>query len=64
MSSKKGTAIPFPYKAQAALVALDPRPGEIKQSSVARLGRVQLNHAFGHRHPVAGRQALCLLGRV
>jgi penicillin-binding protein 1B len=49
--AKKGTNEPIP-QAQAALVALDPRTGEIKAVIGGRdYGRSQLNHALAHRQP-------------
>jgi penicillin-binding protein 1B len=48
---KKGTNDPIP-QAQAALVALDPRTGEIKAVIGGRdYGQSQLNHALSHRQP-------------
>ena len=48
---KKGTNEPIP-QAQAALVALDPRTGEIKAVIGGRdYGQSQLNHALAHRQP-------------
>jgi penicillin-binding protein 1B len=49
--AKKGTNEPIP-QAQAALVALDPRTGEIKAVIGGRdYGQSQLNHALAHRQP-------------
>src|SRR5260221_11743689 len=49
--AKKGTNEPIP-QAQAALVALDPRTGEIKAVIGGRdYGQSQLNHAPAHRQP-------------
>src|SRR6202048_3203768 len=49
--AKKGTNDPIP-QAQAALVALDPRTGEIKAVIGGRdYGQSQLNHALAHRQP-------------
>ncbi len=49
--AKKGTNEPIP-QAQAALVALDPRTGEIKAVVGGRdYGQSQLNHALAHRQP-------------
>src|SRR5258706_4407136 len=49
--AKKGTNEPIP-QAQAALVALDPRTGEIKAVIGGRdHGQSQLNHALAHRQP-------------
>ena len=48
---KKGTNEPIP-QAQVALVALDPRTGEIKAVIGGRdYGQSQLNHALAHRQP-------------
>jgi penicillin-binding protein 1B len=48
---KKGSNEPIP-QAQAALVALDPRTGEIKAVIGGRdYGQSQLNHALAHRQP-------------
>jgi len=48
---KKGTNEPIP-QAQVALVALDPRTGEIKALMGGRdYGQSQLNHALAHRQP-------------
>ena len=48
---KKGTNEPIP-QVQGALVALDPRTGEIKAVIGGRdYGQSQLNHALAHRHP-------------
>jgi len=49
--AKKGTNEPVP-QAQEALVALDPRTGEIKAVIGGRdYGQSQLNHALAHRQP-------------
>jgi penicillin-binding protein 1B len=49
--AKKGSTEPIP-EAQAALVALDPRTGEIKAVIGGRdYGLSQLNHALAHRQP-------------
>ena len=49
--AKKGTNEPVP-EAQVALVALDPRTGEIKAVVGGRdYGQSQLNHALAHRQP-------------
>src|SRR5271154_4412730 len=49
--AKKGTNEPVP-QAQVALVALDPRTGEIKAVIGGRdYGQSQLNHALAHRQP-------------
>jgi penicillin-binding protein 1B len=49
--AKKGTNDPIP-QVQAALVALDPRTGEIKAVIGGRdYGQSQLNHALAHRQP-------------
>src|SRR6202163_4970660 len=49
--AKKGSNEPIP-QAQAALVALDPRTGEIKAVIGGRdYGQSQLNHALAHRQP-------------
>ena len=49
--AKKGSTDPIP-QAQAALVALDPRTGEIKAVIGGRdYGQSQLNHALAHRQP-------------
>ena len=49
--AKKGGTEPIP-QAQAALVALDPRTGEIKAVIGGRdYGQSQLNHALAHRQP-------------
>jgi penicillin-binding protein 1B len=49
--AKKGSSEPIP-QAQAALVALDPRTGEIKAVIGGRdYGQSQLNHALAHRQP-------------
>jgi penicillin-binding protein 1B len=49
--AKKGTNDAIP-QAQAALVALDPRTGEIKAVIGGRdYGQSQLNHALAHRQP-------------
>jgi penicillin-binding protein 1B len=49
--AKKGTDEPIP-QAQVALVALDPRTGEIKAVIGGRdYGQSQLNHALSHRQP-------------
>ena len=49
--AKKGTNEPIP-EVQAALVALDPRTGEIKAVVGGRdYGQSQLNHALAHRQP-------------
>jgi penicillin-binding protein 1B len=49
--AKKGTNEPIP-QAQVALVALDPRTGEIKAVLGGRdYGQSQLNHALAHRQP-------------
>ena len=49
--AKKGTLEPIP-QAQVALVALDPRTGEIKALIGGRdYGQSQLNHALAHRQP-------------
>src|SRR5262249_8092891 len=48
---KKGSNEPIP-QAQVALVALDPRNGEIKAVIGGRdYGQSQLNHALAHRQP-------------
>src|SRR5258708_13144835 len=48
---KKGSSDPIP-QAQVALVALDPRTGEIKAVLGGRdYGQSQLNHALAHRQP-------------
>jgi penicillin-binding protein 1B len=50
-AAKKGSTEPIP-QAQAALVALDPRTGEIKAVIGGRdYGQSQLNHALAHRQP-------------
>jgi penicillin-binding protein 1B len=50
-AGKKGSAEPIP-QAQAALVAIDPRTGEIKALIGGRdYGQSQLNHALAHRQP-------------
>lgn len=50
-NAKKGITEPVP-QAQAALVALDPRTGEIKALIGGRdYGQSQLNHALAHRQP-------------
>jgi penicillin-binding protein 1B len=50
-SGKKATTEPVP-QAQVALVALDPRTGEIKALIGGRdYGQSQLNHALAHRQP-------------
>jgi penicillin-binding protein 1B len=50
-NAKKGSAEPVP-QVQAALVALDPRTGEIKALIGGRdYGQSQLNHALAHRQP-------------
>ncbi len=49
--AKKGNTEPIP-QAQVALVALDPRTGEIKAVIGGRdYGQSQLNHALAHRQP-------------
>src|SRR5260221_10413205 len=49
--AKKGSNEPIP-QAQVALVALDPRTGEIKAVIGGRdYGQSQLNHALAHRQP-------------
>jgi penicillin-binding protein 1B len=49
--AKKGSSEPIP-QVQAALVALDPRTGEIKALIGGRdYGQSQLNHALAHRQP-------------
>ncbi len=49
--ARKGTNDPIP-QVQAALVALDPRTGEIKAVIGGRdYGQSQLNHALAHRQP-------------
>ncbi len=49
--TKKGTNEPVP-QAQVALIALDPRNGEIKAVIGGRdYGQSQLNHALAHRQP-------------
>ncbi len=49
--AKKGSSEPIP-QAQVALVALDPRTGEIKAVIGGRdYGLSQLNHALAHRQP-------------
>ena len=50
---KKATEVePLPPQAQVALVALDPRTGEIKAMIGGRdYGQSQLNHALAHRQP-------------
>ena len=49
--AKKGSSEPVP-QAQVALVALDPRNGEIKAVVGGRdYGQSQLNHALAHRQP-------------
>src|SRR3981081_1763665 len=49
--AKKGSSDPIP-QAQVALVALDPRTGEIKAVIGGRdYGQSQLNHALAHRQP-------------
>ena len=49
--AKKGSKEPIP-QVQAALVALDPRTGEIKAVVGGRdYGQSQLNHALAHRQP-------------
>jgi len=49
--AKKGSSEPIP-QAQVALVALDPRTGEIKAVIGGRdYGQSQLNHALAHRQP-------------
>jgi penicillin-binding protein 1B len=49
--AKKGNTDPIP-QAQVALVALDPRTGEIKAVIGGRdYGQSQLNHALAHRQP-------------
>ncbi len=49
---KKGELEPTPPQVQAALVALDPRTGEIKALIGGRdYGQSQLNHALAHRQP-------------
>ncbi len=51
LKGKKPTADPIP-QAQVALVALDPRTGEIKALIGGRdYGQSQLNHALAHRQP-------------
>src|SRR5215475_3588980 len=50
-AAKKGSNEPIP-QAQVALVALDPRTGEIKAVIGGRdYGQSQLNHALAHRQP-------------
>jgi penicillin-binding protein 1B len=50
-ADKKGSNEPIP-QAQVALVALDPRTGEIKAVIGGRdYGQSQLNHALAHRQP-------------
>jgi penicillin-binding protein 1B len=50
-AGKKGSDVPIP-QAQAALVAIDPRTGEIKALIGGRdYGQSQLNHALSHRQP-------------
>src|SRR5579863_6897683 len=50
-AAKKGSSEPVPH-VQAALVALDPRTGEIKAVVGGRdYGQSQLNHALAHRQP-------------
>src|SRR3984885_13054121 len=50
-AAKKGSNEPIPH-VQAALVALDPRTGEIKAVVGGRdYGQSQLNHALAHRQP-------------
>ena len=50
-NAKKGSNEPVP-QVQAALVALDPRTGEIKALIGGRdYGQSQLNHALAHRQP-------------
>src|SRR3984885_14787551 len=50
-AEKKGSNEPIP-QVQAALVALDPRTGEIKAVVGGRdYGQSQLNHALAHRQP-------------
>jgi penicillin-binding protein 1B len=50
-AAKKGSNDPVP-QAQVALVALDPRTGEIKAVIGGRdYGQSQLNHALAHRQP-------------
>src|SRR5579863_7081413 len=50
-AAKKGSTEPIP-QVQAALVALDPRTGEIKAVVGGRdYGQSQLNHALAHRQP-------------
>ena len=50
-NAKKGITEPVP-QAQVALVALDPRTGEIKALIGGRdYGQSQLNHALAHRQP-------------
>jgi len=50
-NAKKGSTEPVP-QAQVALVALDPRTGEIKALIGGRdYGQSQLNHALAHRQP-------------
>ena len=50
-AEKKGSTEPIP-QAQVALVALDPRTGEIKAVIGGRdYGQSQLNHALAHRQP-------------
>jgi penicillin-binding protein 1B len=50
-NAKKGSTEPIP-QAQVALVALDPRTGEIKAVVGGRdYGQSQLNHALAHRQP-------------
>jgi len=51
VNAKKGSSEPIP-QVQAALVALDPRTGEIKALIGGRdYGQSQLNHALAHRQP-------------
>jgi len=50
-AAKKGSTEPVP-QVQAAMVALDPRTGEIKALIGGRdYGQSQLNHAISHRQP-------------
>ncbi len=50
-AAKKGSSEPIP-QVQVALVALDPRTGEIKAVIGGRdYGQSQLNHALAHRQP-------------
>lgn len=52
LKGKKAAQEPPPPQVQAALVALDPRTGEIKALIGGRdYGQSQLNHALAHRQP-------------